>query len=454
MLKKFDKFTFAHSPWTNFDHLDDAEHTFGENPAELTETSQLRHEIHSVLGGREIIVKQLYTSANDEYTEARNFSLRFPEADREFSARLYGRFRRGDPIAFATQETLGTGVGALRREELRSVSTNDYWYTGWGPFDGETIKLFDSAGNTIFERLSTNDTNPYSLTIQAEKGRIYNPTNAKIPWGIIEAEYNPIAYGQILSIEPSPQPGFNPALFTPTVSIKELRTWPDAATRTYRFYLRASGYGGAQGPSPIPQAVWTDGGHYAAAKTTVRDLSPTKGASATYIEATETINPNHDFHYDFAGCWASASLAAQVIPVGTVATFGVGVHQQPPGPSPGDLYPAAYIYIWRPAVGKIATLLDWDGRASAGKVGTTTESGSHTNPNWSVIRGEELARGIDILENDVLVVEMWGYQAPESDDDKWYRLYYDGTDADKGDDQYNSSPATFVQFSNPIFLKD
>jgi hypothetical protein len=453
MLKQFnDRFTYAKSPYTRFDKLGDPRHAFGENPVELIESTQSLVDIRKMLDGREILVKQIYSSTNSEYTEARTFDLRFPEASREFVSRLYSQLKRGETIAFGTVDTLETEEGRANREVLKGTSTNDYWYTAWGPFDRHTLKLYDGNGTLVYQHNgSTGDTNILSFTLQPEKGRIWNNNNNSVPWGELKAEYNPVIYGEITDMQPGAEAGFNPTKFAPSITVREIRPWPIVSAPVTRLYLRNTTWTGSEGPTP-PLAGWTDTGEFGATKNTIKSLSTTKGSSVQNVEASHVYTVDGT-KYAYAGTWISSALAQQTIPLEVICQVAAGLKGNAAFERIEDPLLLAYVYIWRPRIGKVATLLDQMTRSNTGAVGGGQPGAPMSDPAWQVCTGAAIQYAVDIEENDVLVVELWDSNIASAGNTEVINIYWDGTSVDSGQYRTDASPASFIEFSHPIYFK-
>lgn len=469
-------FKFAPSPYVgDWSALDDPFWTFEHNPVEITVEEETRGETFTPLNGERKRIDPIWPDSLRKVTR-RNLSITLPETKERFARTLkqYHTFQK--PIAFRFEglwdeaETIN-----IRREKLESDSTNSYYYTAWGNYDPETIKVYDFSGNLIYDgpRASgnsyglVNTTNTYGFAMEPWGGRI--STSSQLPAaGELRATYDSVVWGKIVGYEERPMPGTVPTAFAPVVKFEEYGPWPSARSIT-RLYLRTTEATGIHLAPTAPGGTTEDAGHGPVHKNTLRKLDRNI-SPGPYVQVAITAEiASNTEHHDWIGSWISDPLVAQVIPRNTAVRMAGSVDLLVSDPSDIDAKIHGFVYLWRPGVGFVACLSQDD---PWGTIGMDTPFGE--NPSiaglrvWRVATAT-LGENVEVRDSDRIVLDT-------------YVLYHQrianpyvscngafsyggtivgaavgkqGSTPDSADDGWqNDSPASFLEFSHPVWFKE
>lgn len=436
LKKYYEKWMFADSPWLGWSiYENDPNHSFPGNPMEIEYVHPLPHEVKKLIGGDEMLITQIQSDTDHEKTNKRQLTMRFPETDRDEPSIEYlaGKYRLGQNVAIRPFNLFDTGDD--HEERLTPSSDNSYYYTPFGPFDLSSFKVYDKFGNEVWVFGSGNEADPYGITVEPDKGRI-QMGNTIPALGELFAIYDPIFYGKIIRYDPNPVPMTNPTEFGPEIVLKEL-DWPTVETGegTYYLYLRdtaltVGGLGGASNVYALDTNEGHGGGGGEEAVTGLRLLSRTKGSSEKRVlSATEDASGTD--HWDYNGTWA-IKMANSVIPKGNKFVVAASIQGFAGSPSGPTAYLGAYLYIYRPGVGLIASLLSNDSTHRYTLKGGAEFGGNEPDDanwgTWALVKGQVMDSSVEVHEGDYLVLELWVWYH-HSGQQETYAVWFDG-DAD------------------------
>jgi len=421
------------------------------NPSQISGTAQSTSEYVQMQSGFGKLItpaRHLYmaTAWSARRIQRILWDIEFPEVlDAEFVRRLRLYQDQGKNIGIyippASAEPYG---GSMRRRDRDPLWTdgNGYYYTAVWPFVEQSLVLYDRNGTVIYQyggRTGTTDT--FNVTVDASEGRVYFPSTLP-ELGEVYAEYEHLIYGRLMEFPMEPFPWGEHPRFPARLTIQEV-AFP-TVTRAYRLHL------GGTAPTGITAAD-IDPSSPEAGQTAYGQTTPVLGGLTSTLPGqyipSQSVTGDGSTHYDPWGSYVSYPLAEQILPRGTTCDVG-GCED---ALATQGLTLCAFVYIWRPGVGRVATL------SSANYDSTTLLEGSPqdsagTEYIWAEANGAALADDIHIQEGDRIVVELWG----KYDHSGAATLNFAGGEKDeqytKGDVIAAGNYALWVQFENLLYL--
>jgi len=208
-----------------------------------------------------------------------------------------------------------------------------------------------------------------------------------------------------------------------------------------RLYLRneASGQPGAPAATATTDS---DAGHVGAQRLVCMTMSKTNGAAQ--VERTWDAGVVPDAHCDLMALFISPALAAQTLVAGTRFTHA-GAWRS------GPLKGGSFIYLWRPGVGRIATLFGADSERLTNDWGPTAEWPAEES--WFVGMADALGEDIEVQLRDRIVLEAWlNFAWENADEQSLQGLYWEGADESKEHGDLVSDAAAYLEYSGDLIL--
>jgi len=437
--------------FADFNGLTKAVYLLPTNPSRITGSVEATaHHVILQSGHEKFITpaQHLYAASGWPARRVRRvaWEIEFPDVlDQEFvrQLRLYQDQGKNIGIWVPSASPNAVGGSALFQDrDLMWTDGNGYFYTAVWPFVESSLVLYDRNGTKIYEYGGrTGTTNTYNVTVDASFGRVYFPSSVP-ELGEVYAEYEHLFYGKITDLPMEPMPWGERARFPARITLHEA-AYP-VVTRTFRLHLGGTAPTGITSGDVDPDTPEASATEYGQTTPVLGGL--TSALPGQYINSQNVTGDGTD-RFDSWGSYVSYPLAEQILPAGTVCDVG-GCED---AVATQGLTLCAFVYVWRPGVGRVATL-----SASTYEDDTLEEGspqdGAGTAYIWAEANCDSLKQPVHIQYGDRIVVELWGKYDHSGAAD----LNFAGGEKDaqytKGNTVGAGDYALWVQFEDPIYL--
>ena len=454
MLRRSNAGRITHTPFADFPALTRERYVLPANPTRITAAEESAAEHMRLAGGHEKVVtpsRYLYPGAGSARRVWRPLvEVEFPDVmPAEFIRQLREMQHRGQRVAFwipGLDEPRG-GL-PIHRRFLDKMWTEEgtYYYTNALPWSEKGLRLYDAAGNLIYENTgSGNDGNAYGIALDGGHGRISRGSTGPQDY---YASYDRLVYGHIVSISVDPVPAGQYARFGPSVAIQEI-DFP-VVTRTNKLYFTKTaaavdGLAAETASSQTPSGWMGSVGLY--------DMDP-QFVLAPQSVGQFKVGKDLDYQYDLFGVFVSPPLADQIIAAGTKCSLGLCYANG--YPETDHLWPHGFVYLWRPGIGIVAVLSNtsYDLSIRGGAPGRI-----HYIADWyttGAVIGPPIGDCVDVFDGDRIVAEVWGYfNLPMESPDKntvAYGFGGTGLSLPPAQNVVLDDTVGFVEFSNTLYV--